>query len=82
MLQKRVDNSSLVPMLVTETALAILTAGLLVADLLQGIGNYWMLSFGLYAFLFLSVRSRSKECSTMPSPYTGNWSVSAPSSVI
>ena len=60
-LQKRVDNSSLVPMLVTETALAILTAGLLVADLLQGIGNYWMLSFGLYAFLFLSVRSRSEE---------------------
>jgi hypothetical protein len=60
-LQKRVDNSSLVPMLMTETTLAILTAGLLVADLLQGIGNYWMLSFGLYAFLFLSVRSRSEE---------------------
>jgi hypothetical protein len=61
LLQKRVDDSSLVPMLVTETVLAILTAGLLLADLSQGIGNYWMLSFGLYAFLFLSVRSRSEE---------------------
>lgn len=60
-LQTRVDNTGLVPMLVTETLLAILTAGLLLADLLQGIGNYWMLSFGLYAFLFLSVRSRSEE---------------------
>ena len=60
-LQKRVDNSSLVPMLMTETALAIVTAGLLLADLLLGIGNYWMLSFGLYAVLFLSVRSRSEE---------------------
>ena len=61
LLQKRVDDSSLVPMLVTETVLALLTVGLLLADLLQGIGNYWMLSFGLYAFLFLSVRSRSEE---------------------
>ncbi|MCE3224532.1 MAG: putative mismatch repair protein MutS family, partial [Nitrospira sp.] len=60
-LQKRVDNPSLVPLLMTKTALAILTAGLLLADLWQGIGNYWMLSFGLYAFLFLSVRSRSEE---------------------
>jgi len=61
LLQKRVDNSSLVPMLVIETVLAILTVSLLLADLWQGIGNYWMLSFGLYAFLFLSVRSRSEE---------------------
>ena len=61
LMQKRVDDSSLIPMLVTETVLAVLTAGLLLADLLQGIGNYWMLSFGLYAFLFLSVRSRSEE---------------------
>ncbi|MBA2485020.1 MAG: hypothetical protein H0V35_02790, partial [Nitrospira sp.] len=60
-LQKRVDHSSLVPMLMTETALAIITAGLLLADLLLGIGSYWMLSFGLYAVLFLSVRSRSEE---------------------
>ena len=61
LLQTRVDDPSLVPMLAAETVLAILTAGLLLADLLQGIGNYWMLSFGLYAFLFLSVRSRSEE---------------------
>ncbi|MDP9132278.1 MAG: hypothetical protein M3M98_03980, partial [Nitrospirota bacterium] len=60
-LQKRVDDSSLVPMLVTETGLAISTVGLLMADLVLGIGNYWMLSFGLYALLFLSVRSRSEE---------------------
>jgi hypothetical protein len=61
LLQTRVDDASLVPMLAAETVLAVLTAGLLLADLLQGIGNYWMLSFGLYAFLFLSVRSRSEE---------------------
>jgi hypothetical protein len=61
LLQTRVDDASLMPMLVTETVLAALTAGLLLADLLQDIGNYWMLSFGLYALLFLSVRSRSEE---------------------
>ncbi len=60
-LQKRVDHPSFIPMLLTETALALATAGLLLADLLYGLGNYWMLSFGLYAFLFLSVRSRSEE---------------------
>jgi hypothetical protein len=48
-------------MLLTETLLAIATAGLFVAELLHWIGSYWMLSFGLYAFLFLSVRSRSEE---------------------
>lgn len=60
-LQKRVDDAGLIPMLLIETLLAISTAGLLLADLLYGLGNYWMLSFGLYAFLFLSVRSRSEE---------------------
>lgn len=60
-LQKRVDDSGLIPMLITETALTVTTAALLLADLLYGLGNYWMLSFGLYAFLFLSVRSRSEE---------------------
>ena len=60
-LQKRVDNSGLMPMLLTEPLLALATCTLLLADLLYGIGNYWMLSFGLYAFLFLSVRSRSEE---------------------
>nr|MBP6607288.1 hypothetical protein [Nitrospira sp.] len=33
----------------------------MLADLIYGIGNYWMLSFGVYAILFLSVRSRSEE---------------------
>lgn len=60
-LQKRMDNSSFMPMLLTETVLALATAGLLLADLSYGLGNYWMLSFGLYAVLFLSVRSRSEE---------------------
>lgn len=60
-LQKRVDDSGLIPMLVTETALTLTTGALLFADLLYGLGNYWMLSFGLYALLFLSVRSRSEE---------------------
>ena len=60
-LQKRVDDSGLMPMLLTESALAVTTAILLLADLISGLGNYWMLSFGLYAFLFLSVRSRSEE---------------------
>jgi hypothetical protein len=60
-LQKRVDHSGVSPMLLIESLLAILTAGLLVAELLYGLGNYWILSFGLYAFLFLSVRSRSEE---------------------
>jgi len=60
-LQKRVDDSGLIPMLVTETALTLTTGVLLLADLLYGLGNYWMLSFGLYALLFLSVRSRSEE---------------------
>ncbi len=60
-LQKRVDDSGLMPMLLTESVLALTTALLLIADLLYGLGNYWMLSFGLYAFLFLSVRSRSEE---------------------
>lgn len=60
-LQKRVDDSGLIPMLVTETALTLMTGVLLFADLLYGLGNYWMLSFGLYAVLFLSVRSRSEE---------------------
>ena len=60
-LQKRVDDSGLVPMLLTETVLALATTGLLLGDLLYGLGNYWMVSFGLYAFLFLSVRSRSEE---------------------
>jgi hypothetical protein len=59
-LQKRVDDAGLIPMLLIETLLAISTAGLLLADLLNEFGNYWMLSFGLYAFLFLSVRSRSE----------------------
>ena len=60
-LQKRVDDSGLIPMLVTETALTLTTIALLLADLAYGLGNYWMLSFGLYALLFLSVRSRSEE---------------------
>jgi hypothetical protein len=60
-LQKRVDSPSFIPMLVTETVLALATAGLMLADLIYGIGNYWMLSFGVYAILFLSVRSRSEE---------------------
>lgn len=60
-LRKRVDHSSFMPMLLTETVLALATAGLLLADLSYGLGNYWMLSFGLYAVLFLSVRSRSEE---------------------
>ncbi|HQV47517.1 MAG TPA: hypothetical protein PL109_13850, partial [Nitrospira sp.] len=60
-LQKRVDSPSFMPMLLTETFLALATAGLMLTDLVYGIGNYWMLSFGLYAFLFLSVRSRSEE---------------------
>ncbi|MCS6318358.1 MAG: hypothetical protein H8K05_11435 [Nitrospira sp.] len=60
-LQKRVDSPSFIPMLVTETLLALTTAGLMLADLIYGIGNYWMLSFGVYAILFLSVRSRSEE---------------------
>ena len=60
-LQKRVDDSGLMPMLLTESVLALTTAALLLADLMSGLGNYWMLSFGLYAFLFLSVRSRSEE---------------------
>jgi hypothetical protein len=60
-LQKRVDDSGLVPMLLTESALALTTALLLLADVIYGFGNYWMLSFGIYAFLFLSVRSRSEE---------------------
>ena len=60
-LQKRVDDSGLIPMLAAETALTLTTGVLLFADLLYGLGNYWMLSFGLYAFLFLSVRSRSEE---------------------
>ena len=60
-LQKRVDDSGLMPMLLTESVLALATAALLLADLTYGIVNYWVLSFGLYAFLFLSVRSRSEE---------------------
>lgn len=60
-LQKRVDDASLIPMLSIETLLAISTAGLLLADPSYGLGNYWMLSFGLYAVLFISVRSRSEE---------------------
>jgi hypothetical protein len=60
-LQKRVDSPGVSPMLLTESVLAILTAGLLLADSLYGIGSYWIFSFGLYAFLFLSVRSRSEE---------------------
>ena len=60
-LQKRVDDSGLMPMLLTESVLAVTTAILLLADLASSLGNYWMLSFGLYAFLFLSVRSRSEE---------------------
>lgn len=60
-LQKRVDDSGLMPMLLTESVLSVATAALLLADLLAGLGNYWMLSFGLYALLFLSVRSRSEE---------------------
>ena len=60
-LQKRVDDSGLMPMLLTESALALTTAALLLGDLMSGLGNYWMLSFGLYAVLFLSVRSRSEE---------------------
>ncbi|MCW5797934.1 MAG: hypothetical protein KIT40_05505 [Nitrospira sp.] len=60
-LQKRVDDSGLMPMLLTESVLALATAALLFADLISGLGNYWMLAFGLYALLFLSVRSRSEE---------------------
>lgn len=60
-LQKRVDDAGLMPMLVTESALVLTTAALLLADVIAGLGNFWMLSFALYAILFLSVRSRSEE---------------------
>lgn len=60
-LQKRVDDAGLMPMLLTESVFAITTALLLLADVISGLGSYWMLSFGLYALLFLSVRSRSEE---------------------
>ncbi|ULA66117.1 MAG: MutS-related protein, family 1 [Nitrospira sp.] len=60
-LQKRVDDSGLMPMLLAESVLALTTAALLLADVISGLGNYWMLSFGIYAILFLSVRSRSEE---------------------
>lgn len=60
-LQKRVDDSGLTPMLLTESVLALTTAALLLGEVISGLGNYWMLSFGIYAILFLSVRSRSEE---------------------
>ena len=45
---------SLVPLLFIETSLALATAGLAAARLSGWVdGDYWMLSFGLYAFLFL-----------------------------
>ncbi len=44
---------SLVPLLLTESVLALATPLLLAARLVEMIGDYWLLSFGLYAFLFL-----------------------------
>lgn len=44
---------TLVPMLLAETALAATTLALLVGRLSGWMGDYWLLSFGLYAFVFL-----------------------------
>lgn len=60
-LKTEVGHPSLLPLLLTEATLALATVGLLLADLLFGIGDYWLLSFILYAIVFLSVRGRSEE---------------------
>ncbi|MFO0731169.1 MAG: hypothetical protein U0231_01995 [Nitrospiraceae bacterium] len=59
--QKDVEDRALVPLLLVETGLAIATPLLLLADVFDRLPGYWMLSFGLYAFLYLMVRGRSEE---------------------
>ncbi len=59
--EKDVEDRALVPLLLVETVLAITTPILLLANLYDRLPGYWMLSFGLYAFLYLMVRGRSEE---------------------
>ncbi len=59
--RKRVQDAGLVPLLLIEAGLAVMTAILLVADLFDRLPGYWMLSFAVYAFLYLAVRGRSEE---------------------
>jgi hypothetical protein len=51
----------LIPLLIIEAALAVVTWIALLADLFIGIPDYWIVSFALYAFLYLMVRGRTAE---------------------
>ncbi|MGQ0809986.1 MAG: MutS family DNA mismatch repair protein [Nitrospiraceae bacterium] len=52
-LQTPVGFSGLIPLLITQSLLALTTLVLLVVSALNWLPNYWMLSFGAYALLYM-----------------------------
>jgi hypothetical protein len=60
-LRSRAGYPGLMSLLAIETVLALSTFVLLIADSLAGLPDYWMMSFALYAFIYLMVRGRTTD---------------------